>query len=197
MILFLMLWRPPSSTRTDTLFPYTPLFRSAAVGARREFLGLDGRLVRQFLVELAIELLACDFGREHAFGRVADLVLGEMPRTLGHQLRQMRLEFGHAIAAARRDEEGFVERDPLVELGRNRQQFVLLRQVDLVEDKEFLLGASLDTLPHARGALAELGGGVDHHEDRFGLVAAVPRRTAPRACEPARRREARRRVEPT
>src|SRR3546814_15553086 len=29
---FLMIRRPPRSTRTDTLFPYTTLFRSAAVG---------------------------------------------------------------------------------------------------------------------------------------------------------------------
>src|SRR3546814_11772121 len=33
-ILFLMIRRPPRSTRTDTLFPYTTLFRS--------FLGKDG-----------------------------------------------------------------------------------------------------------------------------------------------------------
>src|SRR3546814_15758361 len=31
---FLMLRRPPRSTRTDTLFPYTTLFRSRAAGAR-------------------------------------------------------------------------------------------------------------------------------------------------------------------
>src|SRR3546814_2964599 len=30
MLFFLMLRRPPRSTRTDTLFPYTTLFRSAA-----------------------------------------------------------------------------------------------------------------------------------------------------------------------
>src|SRR3546814_11815357 len=30
-----MIRRPPRSTRTDTLFPYTTLFRSAAKGARR------------------------------------------------------------------------------------------------------------------------------------------------------------------
>src|SRR3546814_3131777 len=38
-VFFLMIRRPPRSTRTDTLFPYTPLFRSArhrrAAGARR------------------------------------------------------------------------------------------------------------------------------------------------------------------
>src|SRR3546814_4360422 len=32
---FLMLRRPPRSTRTDTLFPYTTLFRSSPSGARR------------------------------------------------------------------------------------------------------------------------------------------------------------------
>src|SRR3546814_20343575 len=30
--LFLMIWRPPGSTRTDTLFPYTTLFRSLSTG---------------------------------------------------------------------------------------------------------------------------------------------------------------------
>src|SRR3546814_12390586 len=30
-IIFLMIRRPPRSTRTDTLFPYTTLFRSAAM----------------------------------------------------------------------------------------------------------------------------------------------------------------------
>src|SRR3546814_779727 len=36
MFFFLMIRRPPRSTRTDTLFPYTTLFRSAADG------GFDG-----------------------------------------------------------------------------------------------------------------------------------------------------------
>src|SRR3546814_19659005 len=31
---FLMIRRPPRSTRTDTLFPYTTLFRSGRTGAR-------------------------------------------------------------------------------------------------------------------------------------------------------------------
>src|SRR3546814_12408359 len=33
---FLMIRRPPSSTRTDTLFPYTTLFRSARVVGQRD-----------------------------------------------------------------------------------------------------------------------------------------------------------------
>src|SRR3546814_13933049 len=32
-IFFLMIRRPPRSTRTDTLFPYTTLFRSQQIGA--------------------------------------------------------------------------------------------------------------------------------------------------------------------
>src|SRR3546814_14591258 len=35
---FLMIRRPPRSTRTDTLFPYTTLFRSALKMARQYFL---------------------------------------------------------------------------------------------------------------------------------------------------------------
>src|SRR3546814_15692268 len=34
LIFFLMIRRPPRSTRTDTLFPYTTLFRSLLVLAR-------------------------------------------------------------------------------------------------------------------------------------------------------------------
>src|SRR3546814_16720834 len=43
---FLMIRRPPRSTRTDTLFPYTTLFRSrlrALLGERRLRLQLQGR----------------------------------------------------------------------------------------------------------------------------------------------------------
>src|SRR3546814_11716341 len=56
-IFFLMIRRPPRSTRTDTLFPYTTLFRSVVVraflhvagtvghehGAEAELKGIDGR----------------------------------------------------------------------------------------------------------------------------------------------------------
>src|SRR3546814_7092178 len=35
MFFFLMIRRPPRSTRTDTLFPYTTLFRSCRQGRRR------------------------------------------------------------------------------------------------------------------------------------------------------------------
>src|SRR3546814_2258948 len=39
---FLMMRRPPRSTRTDTLFPYTTLFRSENVGSSRSTRSLSG-----------------------------------------------------------------------------------------------------------------------------------------------------------
>src|SRR3546814_21185790 len=45
---FLMIRRPPRSTRTDTLFPYTTLFRSSTLGARtaRRYNNLRGTWVK-------------------------------------------------------------------------------------------------------------------------------------------------------
>src|SRR3546814_11027527 len=37
---FLMIRRPPRSTRTDTLFPYTTLFRSTRIGRLRKALAV-------------------------------------------------------------------------------------------------------------------------------------------------------------
>src|SRR3546814_7156811 len=39
LFVFLMIRRPPRSTRTDTLFPYTTLFRSAALLAKVDRVG--------------------------------------------------------------------------------------------------------------------------------------------------------------
>src|SRR3546814_18629959 len=41
-LFFLMIRRPPRSTRTDTLFPYTTLFRSERETILRSYLGRDG-----------------------------------------------------------------------------------------------------------------------------------------------------------
>src|SRR3546814_13387278 len=43
---FLMIRRPPRSTRTDTLFPYTTLFRSIDIAQRRDADRLAERLRR-------------------------------------------------------------------------------------------------------------------------------------------------------
>src|SRR3546814_19891196 len=43
-----MIWRPPRSTRTDTLFPYTTLVRSVADDSAGEFMG------RQFFADVVV-----------------------------------------------------------------------------------------------------------------------------------------------
>src|SRR3546814_11281284 len=55
---FLMIRRPPRSTRTDTLFPYTTLFRSrVASGTEEVGRARDMGAVSKFVEEL------CDYGR--------------------------------------------------------------------------------------------------------------------------------------
>src|SRR3546814_11773450 len=52
---FLMIRRPPRSTRTDTLFPYTTLFRSIAIAVlvmREQLADLGDDLVRIGVVDL-------------------------------------------------------------------------------------------------------------------------------------------------
>src|SRR3546814_16471149 len=61
-ILVLIIRRPPRSTRTDTLFPYTTLFRSALVCPRARRAGQDRRAVRRTLLP-DVDLLSG--GRDH------------------------------------------------------------------------------------------------------------------------------------
>src|SRR3546814_12556447 len=49
MVFFLMILRPPRSTRTDTLFPYTTLFRSV------DGVAVERRLERDAILERAVE----------------------------------------------------------------------------------------------------------------------------------------------
>src|SRR3546814_6654173 len=48
-----MIRRPPRSTRTDTLFPYTTLFRSAAVAVGRR--GIEQRIAFERLGQIGLE----------------------------------------------------------------------------------------------------------------------------------------------
>src|SRR3546814_14991641 len=76
-----MIRRPPRSTRTDTLFPYTALFRSEQDGFH--FLGIAKQL-------RAGEYLDFDFAREQFFGYFLELdgalALG---RGFGHDVAEL------------------------------------------------------------------------------------------------------------
>src|SRR3546814_12814057 len=68
ILFFLIIRRPPRSTRTDTLFPYTTLFRSLTeVGDRQPRLEVEQQSLRRLLA---------DAGHEAQRGEV---VLGEDP----------------------------------------------------------------------------------------------------------------------
>src|SRR3546814_14639129 len=60
LFFFLMIRRPPRSTRTDTLFPYTTLFRSPVAGlAARRDIDLDlARAARKGVLEPDFHVVA-------------------------------------------------------------------------------------------------------------------------------------------
>src|SRR3546814_13026937 len=55
LLFFLMIQRPPISTCTDTLFPYTTLFRSAGRGAGLYRVPVSLRSARHALVDAVLE----------------------------------------------------------------------------------------------------------------------------------------------
>src|SRR3546814_8492546 len=75
LFFFLMIRRPPRSTRTDTLFPYTTLFRSALdlahrIAAARLRAGHAGKLhidllTAEIAARCAIDEAAGEIGRQH------------------------------------------------------------------------------------------------------------------------------------
>src|SRR3546814_13089318 len=76
-LFFLMIRRPPRSTRTDTLFPYTTLFRSrGAAGAGRdrglEQVGHLGSDIRRDEDVTAIDLMLVD--RHAVRGHLGDAI---------------------------------------------------------------------------------------------------------------------------
>src|SRR3546814_10851476 len=62
LIFFLMIRRPPRPTRTDTLFPYTTLFRSASIiGSNGE--GIAAAIIAQHSLKITAAELNVVIGR--------------------------------------------------------------------------------------------------------------------------------------
>src|SRR3546814_3762167 len=60
--LFLMIRRPPRSTRTDTLFPYTTLFRSPKIGRFGNQSGEEGLLIARRQPGRDVPEVLCEAG---------------------------------------------------------------------------------------------------------------------------------------
>src|SRR3546814_2355671 len=126
---FLMIRRPPRSTRTDTLFPYTTLFRALRWGAhssmtddRVDFASmLASRLCHDLLSPVGafangLELLADEKDPEMR-ARCIDL-LEQSARTSAAKLKFFRLAFGSAggFGEAVRSEEHTSELQSLMRI---------------------------------------------------------------------------------
>src|SRR3546814_19459345 len=106
-----MIRRPPRSTRTDTLFPYTTLFRSHGYGSRNSARNSDSQRLEKILVRRGIEQ-AVDIG---GVGRLhlphPTLVVGVVVEDLGavaklgvvgdHFAGDRRIEIGRASCRER------------------------------------------------------------------------------------------------
>src|SRR3546814_11481142 len=117
-----MIRRPPRSTRTDTLFPYTTLFRSEACGAHvldrddgvgRHQLeaGLDEQLLGEGIADLHGRALllrvVVELGRGH--GGAVDAVAPGLGADVDHRLsnaRGGRIEDAEIGRESRREREG-------------------------------------------------------------------------------------------
>src|SRR3546814_7917975 len=101
MCFFLMIRRPPISTRTDTLFPYTTLVRS--------------RRRRHVARLLGAALCQRDDDVDHRLHLVVAEVDGAQHDLLG-QLLRLGLDHQHALAGAGRSEEHTSELQSLMRI---------------------------------------------------------------------------------
>src|SRR3546814_12734111 len=81
-----MIRRPPRSTRTDTLFPYTTLFRSLLIRVDLAGAGIDAQIH-------AVAVCALRLGAPHA---VLELQVVHLGVTLGGEL-VVHLRFGQRL----------------------------------------------------------------------------------------------------
>src|SRR3546814_14680959 len=100
LFFFLMIRRPPRSTRTDTLLPYTTLFRSAAVE-----IGVLCEMVEGVArpVEAGSNIMAAIISRTPIRATGASLV---SPRALGCLIDGYLPPLSHAGAPSDRDHSG-------------------------------------------------------------------------------------------
>src|SRR3546814_6884104 len=104
-VFFLMIRRPPRSTRTDTLFPYTTLFRSLSDDRRvdRRGLAIATELrIGQAVARLAVVGIDDVTARAARMAIVAGLIVGPHEPHIGVvEARLVKVEHGDRDAQAR------------------------------------------------------------------------------------------------
>src|SRR3546814_5818979 len=73
-----MIRRQPGSTRTDTLFPYTPLFRSKTGGNADELIA-SGRALGEEIGRLESELAAAESGLQSILLELPNITRDDVP----------------------------------------------------------------------------------------------------------------------
>src|SRR3546814_13199071 len=115
LICFLMIRRPPRSTRTDTLFPYTTLFRSHALRIGEALADRPAHAVADIVLHREAGLSLSGAQEILAIaGRAAEIGLEHSIATLGQELCPIIIaEFVvRPGAAVRHDDEGKSFRRP-------------------------------------------------------------------------------------
>src|SRR3546814_2592604 len=110
-----MIRRPPRSTRTDTLFPYTTLFRSVCADheiAQFDQIGADA-IVAVVLLDLAGERLHAVQGALQALGRAHDADVVPHERT---QLQPVVTDHDILVGVGDRSEEHTSELQSLMRI---------------------------------------------------------------------------------
>src|SRR3546814_14503812 len=105
MFFFLMILRPPRSTRTDTLFPYTTLFRSSRCNAPRS----TGRSAASLSAGTTTEITGAVFphnGRAYARSRPRHI---RVPQRAGLQLEVVEAVLEHVADADDADQLSLVD----------------------------------------------------------------------------------------
>src|SRR3546814_3259144 len=148
LIFFLKIRRPPRSTRTDTLFPYTTLFRSERADPRPDLpelrmLGGDGHVADHMEDVAAADGEAVD-RRDHRLRNVADDVVEglDLPQTVRTGAVAARLDELLLVAA---DAEGLFART-----GQNDRGDRLVGPGALVGVQQLLDGPAAKGVPADR-----------------------------------------------
>src|SRR3546814_10149135 len=82
ILFFLMIRRPPRSTRTDTLFPYTTLFRSLYHSLLHQFSLNSLRLFIHFITHFFINSPSIPFDSSSTLSLTSSSILPQFPSTL-------------------------------------------------------------------------------------------------------------------